>query len=101
MEFDCLDVVSITGFEWDEGNIHKNEHEHGLKWTIIEEVFFNDPLLIIEDFKHSAEECRCVALGVNDNKEHITVVFTVREKKIRVISARTMSKKEKVIYEKA
>lgn len=68
---------------------------------MIEETFFNDPLLIVEDRKHSEDECRCVALGVNDNNEPITVVFTVRQRKIRVISARTMSKKEKVFYEKA
>jgi len=101
MNFDCLDVESIVGFEWDEGNIHKNEKKHGLKWTTIEEVFFNEPLLIVEDFKHSLGECRCVALGQNDYKELITVIFTIRDNHIRVISARVMSKKEKVIYEKA
>ena len=101
MNFDCLDVESIVGFEWDEGNIHKNEKKHGLKWTTIEEVFFNEPLLIVEDFKHSLGKCRCVALGQNDYKELITVIFTIRDNHIRVISARVMSKKEKVIYEKA
>lgn len=101
MEFNCLEIEKIVGFEWDEGNIHKNENKHGLKWTAIEEVFFNEPLLIVEDFKHSLNECRCVALGKNDFDEFVTVVFTIRDKHIRVISARAMSKKEKVIYEKA
>lgn len=101
MEFDCLDVDAIVGFEWDEGNVHKNEDKHGLKWTAIEEVFFNEPLLIIEDFKHSLSECRCVALGQNNFSDLVTVVFTVRANLIRVISARTMSKKERKIYEQA
>ena len=101
MRFDCLDVDSVVGFEWDEGNIHKNEDKHGLKWTAIEEVFFNEPLLIVEDFKHSLGECRCVALGKNDFDESITVVFTLRKNLIRVISARAMSKKERKVYEKA
>ena len=101
MNFDCLDVESIVGFDWDEGNIHKNEHKHGLKWIAIEEVFFNEPLLIVEDFKHSCSECRCVAFGKNDAKDFITVIFTLREDKIRVISARSMNKKERAIYEKA
>jgi uncharacterized DUF497 family protein len=101
MEFDCLDIEAIVGFEWDEGNLHKNEKKHGLKWTMIEEVFFNEPLLIAEDLKHSMSECRCVALGKNDFDDLITVVFTVRNKHIRVISARAMSKKERMIYEKA
>jgi len=100
MEFDCLDVESIVGFDWDEGNIHKNEDKHGLKWTSIEEVFFNEPLLIVEDFKHSLDECRCVALGKNDFDDLVTVIFTVRKNHIRVISARTMSKKEREVYER-
>jgi len=85
----------------DDGNIHKNEDKHGLKWTVIEEVFFNEPLLIVEDFKHSLGECRCVALGKNDFGDLITVVFTLRKNCIRVISARAMSKKERKIYEKS
>ena len=101
MQFDCLDIDAIVGFDWDEGNIHKNEDKHGLKWTTIEEVFFNEPLLIVEDFKHSMGECRCVALGQNDFADLITVIFTIREEKIRVISARIMSKKERIIYERA
>ena len=101
MEFDCLDVDAIVGFEWDEGNIHKNEKKHGLKWTTIEEVFFNEPLLIVEDFKHSLDECRCVALGQNNFGDLLTVIFTIRVKHIRVISARAMSKKERIIYERA
>ena len=101
MEFNCLDIEAIVGFDWDDGNIHKNEKKHSLKWTIIEEVFFNDPLLIVEDFKHSLNECRCVALGKNNYDELITVVFTLRVNHIRVISARVMSKKERSIYERA
>ena len=101
MDFDCLDVTAVIGFDWDEGNIHKNEMKHGLKWTTIEELFFNEPLLIIEDLKHSLHECRCVALGQNDFGDFITVVFTLRDHLIRVISARIMSKKERMIYEKA
>ena len=101
MKFDCLEIESIVGFEWDDGNIHKNETKHGLKWTIIEEVFFNEPLLVVEDFKHSVHECRCVAIGKNNFGDLITVIFTVRKQHIRVISARAMSKKERMIYEQA
>ena len=97
MDFDCLDIETTLGFEWDDGNVHKNQ----LKWSIIEEIFFNDPLLIVEDFKHSEKECRCVALGINNGGELITIIFTVRVERIRVISARMMSKKERLIYEYA
>ncbi len=101
MKFNCLDIEAIVGFDWDDGNIHKNEKKHNLKWITIEEVFFNEPLLIVEDFKHSVGECRCVALGKNNFDDLITVVFTLRANYIRVISARVVSKKERVIYEKA
>jgi len=86
MEFDCLDAESLTGFDWDDGNVYK-------------EVFFNEPLLIVEDFSHSYEECRCVSFGRDNNNNKIMVVFTVRDGLIRVISARAMTKKEKNFYE--
>jgi len=99
MDFDCLDVESVRGFEWDEGNIYKNEKKHGLSYKVIEEVFFNEPLLIIEDFSHSYTECRCVAFGKDNQNNKLTVVFTIRNGLIRVISARKMTKKEKNFYE--
>jgi len=99
MKFDCLDIESLTGFNWDDGNVYKNEKKHGLNYKLIEEVFFNEPLLIIEDFQHSEDECRCVAYGRDDKNNKIMVVFTVRDKHIRVISAREMTKKEKNFYE--
>ena len=99
MEFDCLDAHSLTGFDWDGGNVYKNEKKHGLNYKLIEEVFFNEPLLIIEDFLHSHEECRCVAFGHDNQNSKIMVVFTVRDGLIRVISAREMTKKEKNFYE--
>ena len=99
MNFDCLDIDSITGFDWDEGNIYKNEDKHGLNYKKIEEVFFNEPLLIVEDFIHSEFECRCIAFGKDNNKRKIVVIFTVRNNKIRVISAREMTRKEKKFYE--
>jgi len=99
MEFDCLDIESIIGFDWDDGNIYKNEKKHGLKWQTIEEVFFNEPLLILEDASHSQHECRCFALGKTDEDLKLFIVFTKRENKIRIISARMMNKKERSYYE--
>ena len=97
MDFDCLDVEAINGFDWDNGNIYKNEDKHGLNYKKIEEVFFNEPL--IEDFAHSELECRCIAFGIDNSNKKIVVIFTVRDSKIRVISAREMTKKEKKFYE--
>jgi uncharacterized DUF497 family protein len=99
MEFECLNVASLTGFDWDEGNIYKNEHKHGLSYKTIEEVFFNEPLLVVEDFSHSCDECRCVAFGHDNKQTKIMVVFVQRNHLIRVIFAREMTKKEKNFYE--
>ena len=100
MKFDCLDIDGLVGFNWDNGNILKNEGKHNLKWQIIEEIFFNEPLVLLEDIKHSTdEECRCVALGFTNDKELVTVIFANRKNKIRVVSARPMSKKERIFYE--
>lgn len=97
----CLDIERVTGFDWDDGNVYKNRDKHGLDYWIIEEIFFNNPLLIYQDIKHSTQECRCYALGSSNNGEKLFVVFTLRERKIRVISARLMNKKERAIYENA
>ncbi len=100
MDYDCLDIENIVGFDWDDGNLLKNELKHGLKWQEIEEVFFNEPLVLLRDCKHSSEkEKRCLALGYIDSGKLLSVVFTIRGDKIRVISARAMSKKERKFYE--
>jgi uncharacterized DUF497 family protein len=100
MDFDCLELYTVTGFDWDNGNIYKNEKKHGVKWQTIEEIFFNEPLLLFEDLQHSDKECRCFALGQTDDRIKLFVVFTIRLKQIRVISARQMNKKERIRYEK-
>jgi uncharacterized DUF497 family protein len=99
MYFDCFDVESLSGFDWDDGNIYKNEALHNISYKFIEEVFFNEPLLIIEDFEHSDNECRCVVYGMDNKNNKIMVVFTIRNELIRVISARNMTKQEKKFYE--
>ena len=89
----------VTGFDWDDGNISKNKDKHGLDYWIIEEIFFNHPLLLHQDEKHSLEERHCYALGCSDNGEKLFVVFILINRKIRVMSARLMNKKERTIYE--
>jgi len=68
-----------------------------------EQVFFNAPLLVLEDSKHSNQEPRFHALGKSDEKRLLHITFTLRQagEKIRIISARDMHKKEREIYEKA
>jgi len=97
-----IDWMGITGFDWDEGNTRKNE-KHSVSMAEAEQVFFNAPLLVLDDFRHSSQEPRFHALGKTDDTRLLHIAFTVRHKgeKIRVISARDMHRKERVIYEKA
>ena len=89
----------MQGFEWDEGNSDKNEKKHGVTDREAEEIFFNKPLIIGRSPK-GEPEVRYAALGKTYGSRLLTVVFTVRSKRIRVISARPMSRREREFYEK-
>jgi uncharacterized DUF497 family protein len=93
-----LDVDRVEGFDWDEGNINKNWIKHRVSSSECEELFFNLPLLIADDRKHSHEEPRYYALGQTNLNRGLFIAFSVRENKIRIISARDMSQKEKKVY---
>lgn len=97
-----IDLAKITEFDWDEGNARKND-KHGVSTAEAEQVFFNKPLLLIADTKHSQSESRFHALGRTDEGRILHITFTLRSagEKIRVISARDMHKKERAFYEQA
>jgi uncharacterized DUF497 family protein len=88
---------SIEGFEWDKHNTEKILKKHSVTITECEEAFLNNHLSG-KDLKHSFLEDRYYLFGVSNNERLLTVIFTIRGKKIRVISARNMSKKERVFY---
>ena len=90
----------ITGFDWDEGNLLKNWEKHGVTHLEAEQVFFNEPLIVEDDVKHSHDEPRWYGLGSTDTRRLLMVVFTIRSKQIRVISARDMNRQERTVYEK-
>lgn len=94
-----IDDREIEGFEWDEGNIKKNEIKHKIYYKEYEQVFLNDPI-IFEDIKHSKSEKRYQCLGKTDLGRFIFISFTIRNLKVRIISARQMSRKERKNYEK-
>lgn len=86
------------GFEWDRGNENKNVVKHGVSNKEAEQVFFNNPI-IFDDKKHSTKkEQRYYALGRTNSNKLPTIVFTIRNNNIRVISARPMGKREKEVY---
>ena len=44
-----INWAQVTGFDWDEGNSRKNAAKHGVSQSEAEEIFFNEPLLVLED----------------------------------------------------
>lgn len=98
-----IDWRKIVGFEWDAGNERKSVDKHGVSGGEAEQVFFNEPLFILADDKHSSDELRLHALGRTDAERLLHVTFTLRQDgtRIRVISARDMSRRERIFYEQS
>lgn len=96
-----MDFSELEGFDWDGGNSAKNWLKHGVTVRECEEVFANTPLLVSYDERHSAGEERHNALGKTSYDRLLYVSFTIRIRRVRVISARPMSKKDRAIYEQS
>jgi uncharacterized DUF497 family protein len=92
------EILNCTGFQWDDGNSEKNWISHQVAKSECEQIFFNQPLVIGNDEKHSKVEERYYVLGQTDSDRRLYIVCTVRQNLIRVISARDMSKKEREVY---
>ena len=89
-----------SGFDWDKGNELKNWSKRQVTKQECEEIFFNRQFIVANDRKHSISEERFYCLGTTNMKKELFLVFTLRNNKIRIISARNMNKKEKEVYKK-
>jgi uncharacterized DUF497 family protein len=96
-----IDHDRIVGFDWDAGNQRKSVEKHDVSQAEAEQIFFNAPLIVLEDAGHSEQESRFHALGRTDADRVLHVTFTLRQdgSLIRVISARDASRKERAHYE--
>jgi uncharacterized protein len=95
------DGGDATEFDWDGGNAEKNWLRHRVSQSESEQVFFNRPLVVAEDDLHSHGESRYYALGRTDSGRLLMVVYTLRGERIRIISARDMTRRERKEYENA
>ncbi len=87
-------LSNCNGFEWDDGNITKNWDKHHVSCGECEQIFFNKPLIMRKDKRHSILENRYYGLGRTSAERLLFVVFTVKADKIRIISARDMTDRE-------
>ena len=96
-----IDWTQLKGFDWDAGNERKSSDKHNVSRLEAEQIFFNQPLLVVIDNKHSQLEARYHALGKTDEARLLHVTFTLRQDGtlVRVISARNMHRKERMTYE--
>jgi uncharacterized DUF497 family protein len=86
-------------FEWDEAKALENERKHGVTFAEATEVFDDDHSSTVADPDHSIDEARFVIFGVTKRGAHVVVSYTERVDRIRFISARQMTPRERRAYE--
>ena len=87
-------------FEWHAAKARSNEEKHGVSFDEAIAVF-GDPLaLTFQDVEHSGVESRYLTFGVCRGNRSLVVAHTSRGDKIRIISARTMTRRERRDYER-
>jgi uncharacterized DUF497 family protein len=96
-----IDLYQIEGFDWDHGNSRKSADKHDVSQAEAESIFFNDPLIVVEDAKHSEQRLNALGKTAQNRLLHITFTFRQNGTLIRVISARDMHRKERKAYEQA
>ncbi len=93
-------LESCIGFDWDEANAGKNWERHQVTPEEAEDLFFHQPFVVRSDVRHSKTEKRYYALGQTGTGRRLFVVFSIRRKLIRVISAREMNRNETETYKR-
>ena len=68
-----MELLIPCSFDWDKGNVDKNWEKHKVHFKETEEIFFNKPLKIFSDKKHSKRKKRFTALGTTNLKRKLTI----------------------------
>ena len=86
-------------FEWDRRKARANLDKHGVSFQEATEVFADGQSSVVADPDHSVDEDRFVIFGRTIGSRFLVVAFTERDARIRIISARTMTRSERIAYE--
>ncbi len=92
-----LFLSKLEEFEWDKGNLDHIK-KHNFEYKECEQIFYSKPLLISKDKSHSQIEIRYKVLGRTKKGRQSLIIFTLRERGVRVISARDQNKNERKVY---
>lgn len=86
-------------FEWDPDKDAANVRKHGVPFREAVNVF-SDPFLVAgEDWEHSVSESRFWCIGSSRRQRILLVIYEEREERIRIISARLATRRERRRYE--
>ena len=91
-------MTETSDFEWDSTKSNINTEKHGVSFTMAQLAFLDHHRIILEDLEHSLDEKRYYCLG-KAGEGILTVRFTYRKSKIRIIGAGYWRKGRK-IYER-
>jgi uncharacterized protein len=88
-------------FEWDPRKARINLRKHGVSFTEAGTIFGDNLAITVSDPDHSDNEDRYITIGWSDRRRLLIVSHTDRGDRIRIISARELTKAEQKEYEKA
>jgi uncharacterized DUF497 family protein len=94
----CSNVV--RQYEWDDSKNALNIAKHGVGFELAQRIFDGAVLTVWDDRKEYGE-VRKVSIGMVDDIAVLTVVHIDRQGKVRIISARPASDRERRRYEEA
>lgn len=93
-----IELLDPVEFDWDEWNITKNLQKHRVSQNEMEQIFTDPSKRIFRDIFHSRKEDRYIVIGTTDKHRVLYTVFTLRKKRVRIISARDLNSKERNLY---
>lgn len=89
----------FDGFEWDAAKARSNLVKHRISFEEATTIFLDERALTAHDPDHSVSEDRFVTTGMSNQTRILTVVHADREERIRIISARRATRRERMMYE--
>jgi uncharacterized protein len=89
----------VLVFEWDPEKARENEQKHGVAFPEASEIFDDEHSSSVRDPNHSVSEERYLIFGTSKQGKHLVVAYTERGERIRLISARHMTTRERKAYE--
>jgi uncharacterized protein len=88
------------GFEWDPKKAEANFRKHGIRFSESLPVFEDDHALTVTDDVSDSMEQRFVSIGMGIKGQVLVIVYSFRNKNIRIILARPAQPQERAQYER-